>query len=163
MGAEHLHERLAMGERFGHVYHVDDHTLVGGVEVVVVLFLPVGVLDGPGVAAHGVDVPHRTYLSDADNRVDRTTTAVITDSSGATVRVHLHQDVREDDDDDFGSFGAAEDDTDDVIWTVVGLDSGVVDLTVVGEWSRRRTIKYEKFAENYEPVYLNDGQPRFGY
>ena len=115
------------------------------------------------LAAHGVEVPHRTYLSDADDRVDRTTTAVITDSSGATVRVHLHQDVREADDDGFGSFGAAEEDTDDVIWTVVGLDDGVVDLTVVGEWSKRRSVPFDEFADDYEPIYLSDGQPRFGY
>lgn len=111
------------------------------------------------LATIGVEVPHRTYLDDADDRVPRTTTVDLGDT-----RVHLHQDVRETSDEDaFGSFGAAEDDVDDVVWTVVGLDDGVVDLTVVGEWSRRRHVKYEEFADEYEPLTLADGQPKWGY
>jgi len=111
------------------------------------------------LAKIGIEVPHREYLDNAEDRVPRTTTV---DLGGE--KVHLHQDVREADDGDaFGSFGAAEDDVDDVVWTVVGLDDGVVDLTVVGEWSRRRHVPYEDFKNEYEPLYLNDGQPQWGY
>ncbi|TKX52760.1 hypothetical protein EXE43_21340 [Halorubrum sp. SS5] len=112
------------------------------------------------LARIGIEVPHREYLDDADDRVTRKTTLRCEDGT----RVHLHQDVREaDDEDTFGSFGAAEDDVDDVIWTVVGLDDGTVDLTVVGEWSRRRHVPYDEFADEYEPLYLADGQPKWGY
>lgn len=110
------------------------------------------------LAKIGIEVPHREYLDDAEDRVPRTTTVELGDE-----KVHLHQDVREADDDAFGSFGAAEDDVDDVVWTVVGLDNGVVDLTVVGEWSKRRSVPYDEFADEYEPIYLTDGQPQWGY
>lgn len=111
------------------------------------------------LASVGVAVPHRTYLDDAADRVPRRTTLRCDD--GTTV--HLHQDVRESDDDAFGSFGAAEDDTDDVVWTVVGLDDGTVDLTVVGDWGKRRSVPYDEFADEYEPLWLEDGQPKWGY
>ena len=108
--------------------------------------------------AHGVAVPHRTYLDDADDHRPLTTTAVIDDTC-----VHLHQDVREADDDSFGSFGAAEGDVDDVVWTVVGLEDTTVDLVVVGEWGKRRHVPFDEFSDTYEPLYLTDEQPQWGY
>jgi len=116
------------------------------------------------LAANGIDVPHREYINSPDDAFTRTTTACLTDSNDETVRVHLHQDVKEDmDDDEFGNFGSIEDDTEDVVWTVVNLDNEEVQLVVVGEWGKRRTVSYETFADNYEPLYLADGQPRWGY
>jgi len=116
------------------------------------------------LAAAGVDIPHRTYLSSPEEAIERTTTARIEDSDDNEVLVHLHQDVTEKmDDERFGNFGAVEDDTDDVVWTVVGLDNGDVDLVVVGEWGKRRTVTYDAFADNYNPQYLADGQPKWGY
>lgn len=83
------------------------------------------------------------------------------------MNVHLHQDVREvdDEDDDFGDFGAVETevDEDETIWTVVDLLDGTVTITVVGDWSRRRDVPFEDFTDEYEPIYLEDGQPRWGY
>jgi len=112
------------------------------------------------LAKIGIDVPHREYLDDADDRVPRKTTLRCDDGT----RVHLHQDVREaDDEDTFGSFGAAEDDVDDVVWTVVNLDDGTVTMKVVGEWQKKREPTYEEFADEYEPLYLTDGQPQWGY
>jgi len=111
------------------------------------------------LATIGIEVPHREYLDDAEDRVPRTTTV---DLGGE--KVHLHQDVREADDGDaFGSFGAAEDDVDDVVWTVVNLDDGTVTMKVVGEWQKKREPTYEEFADEYEPIYLTDGQPQWGY
>jgi len=74
--------------------------------------------------------------------------------------------VREDfsEDDEFGDFGAIEsDDEDDVIWTVVSLADETVTLTVVGDWSRRREVPFEEFAKQYNPLYLTNGEPRWGY
>lgn len=112
------------------------------------------------LATIGIEVPHREYLDNAEDRVERITTLRLNG-----MKVHLHQDVREADDEEdaFGSFGAAEDDVDDVVWTVVGLDDGRVELTVVGEWSKRRSVPYEEFADEYEPLTLADGQPKWGY
>lgn len=115
------------------------------------------------LAAIGIEVPHREYLDDAEDRVLRKTTVDLGDE-----KVHLHQDVRETDDDDaFGSFGAAEDDVDDVVWTVVNLDGGTVTMKVVGEWRKKREPTYAEFADEYEPIYCTtqsgEKVPRYGY
>jgi hypothetical protein len=89
--------------------------------------------------------------------------STMTSENGESVRVHLHQDVREDMDDSFGDFGAVCEDTDDVVWTVVDLTDGTVTLTVVGEWRKRREVQYSDFAEDYEPITVENGVPRFGY
>jgi len=89
--------------------------------------------------------------------------STMTSEDSESVRVHLHQDVREDMDDSFGDFGAVSEDADDVVWTVVDLTDGTVTLTVVGEWSRRRNVEYSEFADNYEPITVENGVPRFGY
>jgi hypothetical protein len=108
--------------------------------------------------AVGVDVPHRSYIDSPDDAIEYPTT--FRDDGEM---VHLHQDVRERTDDEFGSFGSADADTDEVIWTVVGLDNGTVDLTVVGDWGKRRSIDHESFFDEYEPLTLADGQPQWGY
>jgi hypothetical protein len=130
------------------------------------------------LAAHGIEVPHRDF--DPEGSFEYPTTVHIWDGPdgwqtidptpyfdhtalGEVVTVHLHQDVREDMDDEFGVFGSLEDDDEDVVWTVVGLDDGTVNLTVVGDWGRRREVPYAEFAEDYEPLHLTDGQPRWGY
>jgi hypothetical protein len=110
------------------------------------------------LAAAGVEIPHREYIDSPDDAIEYPTTLRDGDSV-----VHLHQDVRERSDDAFGSFGSADEDTDDVTWTVVGLDDGTVDITVVGDWSKRRSIAHEEFFDEYEPLTLNDGQPQWGY
>lgn len=112
------------------------------------------------LAKIGIEVPHREYLDNAEDRVERITTLSLNG-----MKVHLHQDVREADDEEdaFGSFGAAEDDVDDVVWTVVNLDDGTVTMKVVGEWQKKRDPTYEEFADEYEPLTLADGQPKWGY
>ncbi len=112
---------------------------------------PLHVLD-----AKGVEVPHREY-----NPEDATEYPHTVECDGVTV--HLHQNVKESSEDVFGDFGAADEDTDDVTWTVVDLTDGTVTLTVVGDWSTKREVPFEDFDENYEPIYLSDGQPRWGY
>lgn len=109
--------------------------------------------------AHGIEVPHRTFKPEE-------ATEYPTDQhfdDGATV--HLFQDVREQSNSDeaFGDFGAAEDDTDDVVWTVVDLTDGTVTLTVVGDWGKRREVAFEGFLDDYEPLFLTNGAPRYGY
>jgi hypothetical protein len=110
----------------------------------------------------GVDVPHREFIDDPSDCKEFPTTAIVDDGT----RVHLHQDVREQSTAAFGDFGAAHDDDTEVIWTVVDLTDETVTLTVVGDWSRRRNVPFSEFSEEYEPLYLEDGQqkvPRFGY
>jgi hypothetical protein len=108
------------------------------------------------LAAHGIDVPGQTYHPE---RIEAEPTT-ITLPSGEML--HLHQDVREVDDEEFGDFGAIDTSDEDVIWTVVGLKDDI-ELTVVGDWSKRRYVTPEEFVEDYEPCYLADGQPRWGY
>jgi len=93
----------------------------------------------------GVEVPHRDY--NPEDAYEYPTTVELGDT-----RVHLHQDVREDSEDDFGNFGAIEEDTEDVIWTVVDLTDETVTLTVVGDWSKRRHVPFEDFTDEYEPI-----------
>ena len=120
------------------------------------------------LAAHGIEIPHREYIDSPDDAIQRNTTVRCESSDGETVRVHLHQDVREDMDDSFGDFGAVDTDDTDVVWTVVNLDNGTVTMKVVGEWQRKREVDYETFADNYEPIYVTDSAvdhpvPQFGY
>lgn len=112
------------------------------------------------LAELGMETPGNAYRPDQAREYP---TTVVCESDTEDVRVHLHQDVVEDMDNAFGDLGPAEDDTDDVVWTVVGLDNGTVDLTVVGDWGKRRSIEYSEFAEDYEPQFLADGAPKFGY
>lgn len=107
--------------------------------------------------ALGVDVPREFHPEDAHEYP----TTKVCESGDNTVRVHLHQDVKEAHDDEFGAIDAFGD-VDDVIWTVVDLIE-TVDLTVVGDWGKRRSVPFDEFAENYEPLYLADGQPAWGY
>lgn len=110
--------------------------------------------------ANGVDVPHREYADGPEDVRDYPTTVTFDDGS----RVHLHQDVREvSEDDAFGDFAAVDEDTEDVVWTVVDLCDGTVTLTVVGDWGQRRDVPVEAFPDEYEPLHLADGQPRWGY
>jgi hypothetical protein len=117
--------------------------------------------------AHGVDIPHRTFADPEDIRTYPTT--VTLDGDDDTVHVHLHQDVQERTDDEaFGAFGAADDDVDDVTWTVVDLTDETVTITVVGEWSKRRDVPFETFPDEYEPVTVDvsgvdHAVPQFGY
>jgi len=116
------------------------------------------------LAAHGVEVPHRDFSPEDAQAFPGT--VVCPDDSDDTTRVHLFQDVREIVEDSFGDFGAAGEDTNTVVWTVVGLDNGTVNLTVVGDWGRRRDVPVENFAEAYDPITVETGQgpaPRYGY
>lgn len=134
---------------------------------------PLHVLD-----ALGVEVPHREF--NPEDAYEYPTTVEFEDSQDESsqssssensneldgTRVHLHQDVRETSDDEFGDFGAAEEDTDDVVWTVVDLMDETVTLTVVGEWSKRRHVPFEDFTDEYEPITCTTpvGEvPQFGY
>jgi len=116
------------------------------------------------LAAKGVEMEGQTFLDSADDAIHIPTTKHLENSQGETVSVHLHQDVRESMDDQFGNFGSIDEDSgSDVVWTVVGLDNGTVDLTVVGDWSKRRSVEYSEFADNYEPLHLTNGEPQWGY
>jgi len=108
----------------------------------------------------GVEIPHREFNTDA---IREYPTTVALDGGGGPLRVSLHQDVRERNDDVFGDFGAADEDVEDVTWTVVDLTEETVTLTVVGEWSRRRNVEYTEFPKNYTPLYLSNGEPKWGY
>lgn len=111
------------------------------------------------LASHGVEIPHREFLDDAEDAIEVTHSRELPDGD----RIHLHQDVREvEDDDAFGDFGNTTDEDDDVIWTIVGLDDDI-ELTVVGDWSKRRHVPVEEFSAEYEPLWLADGQPQWGY
>jgi hypothetical protein len=111
--------------------------------------------------AVGFNVPGQVF--NPENAREYPTTKECTSESSESVKVHLHQDVREDMDDSFGDFGAVSEDADDVVWTVVDLTEGTVTLTVVGEWGKRRNVEYSEFAEDYEPITVENGVPRFGY
>jgi hypothetical protein len=117
--------------------------------------------------AHGVEIPHRTFADADDIRTYPTT--VTLGAGDDTVQVHLHQDVQERTDDEaFGAFGAADDDVEDVTWTVVDLTDETVTITVVGEWQKRRNVPFETFPDEYEPVTVDvsgvdHAVPRFGY
>lgn len=107
----------------------------------------------------GVDVPHRDFSP--EDAFEYPTTVTI---DGTTVS--LFQDVKEDMDDVFGDLGSAEDDEDDVVWTVSDLSDGTVNLMVVGEWSTRREVPYEEFANNYKPLTVTTDKgkiPKLGY
>ncbi len=108
----------------------------------------------------GLEVPHRDY--NPENAEEYPTTIHMDGTS-----VHLFQDVREDMDEDFGNFGAIEDDNDDdVIWTVVDLTDGTVSLKVVGEWQKQRKVPFDEFADDYEPITCETPHgevPRYGY
>jgi len=115
------------------------------------------------LAQQGVHIPGRSYISGPSEAITYPTTIHHKDDDGNTVTVHLHQGVVEDMDDAFGDFDGLGEDDNTVEWTVVGLDNGTVNLTVVGEWGKRREIDYETFANQYEPLTLADGQPRWNY
>jgi len=106
------------------------------------------------LAAHGVEVPHKDF--NPENEQEFPTTVHVEGADGV-VSVSLFQDVREDMDTGFGDIN----DDEDVIWTVVALDDGTVNLTVVGEWSQRREVPYKEFARDYDPitVTVTDGNP----
>jgi len=113
--------------------------------------------------AAGIDIPHRNYADSEDIREFPTT---LTCPDGT--RVHLHQDVREVTDDEFGAFGPNVEDLDDVIWTVVDLSDEAVTLTVVGDWGKRRTVEAKAFSDEYEPITVDVSGvdhpvPRWGY
>lgn len=107
-----------------------------------------------------INVPHRDF--NPENARDYPTTKELPDGS----LVHLHQDVVESHDDDFGVFGPAEgEDSEDVVWTVVDLVDDVT-ITVVGDWGKRRNAPFDEFAQEYEPIYVNTDcgkVPQFGY
>jgi len=114
------------------------------------------------LAVMGVEIPHREYNPDEQRQFPTTVTCTGDDES---VTVHLFQDVREDFEDTFGSFGDL-DDAEDVIWTVTDLTDGTVNLVVVGDWGKRREVEYDEFADNYDPLTVETGQgesPKFGY
>lgn len=124
---------------------------------------PVQLLD----QAPGFDIAHRTFTPEAEYEYP---TTVSIDDGDETVRVHLFQDVRESTDEIFGDFGAAEDDKDDVVWTVVDLCDETVNLTVVGDWGKRREVPFETFADEYDPITVTVNTatgtrevPRYGY
>jgi len=107
----------------------------------------------------GVDIPHRDFSPEDAFEYP---TSVVIDGT----RVSLFQDVKEDMGSAFGDLGSAEDEEDDVVWTVSDLSDGTVNLMVVGEWSQRREVDYETFADEYEPVTVETAQgavPRLGY
>lgn len=106
---------------------------------------------------YGIEVPHRTF--NPEGSYTYPTTQTFDDGT----KVHLHQNVREQNDGAFGSFGAAKDDAEDVTWTVVDLCDGSVTITVVGDWSKRRNVPFEDFPDEYEPIYLTNGEPQWGY
>lgn len=112
--------------------------------------------------AHGVDIPHREY-ADSEDMHEYPTTVTLDD--GTTVS--LFQDVVETAD-AFGDFGTADDDVEDVTWTVVDLMAETVTLKVVGDWGKSREVPFETFANEYEPVTVDvsgvdHAVPRFGY
>jgi len=111
------------------------------------------------LAHHGIEVPHKDFDPE---QAEEFPTTVRCEGPDDVVSVSLFQDVREDMDTGFGDIDTDE----DVIWTVVGLDDGTVNLTVVGEWSQRREVSYEEFAEDYEPITVETPygeKPRYGY
>jgi len=108
--------------------------------------------------AHGIDIPHRDFSPDQATAFPSTHTF----NDGTTV--NLFQDVKEVDDEDeaFGDFGAADDDVEDVIWTITSLEGDSIVMKVVGDWSRREVPK-DEFTDNYEPLWLDNGAPQIGY
>lgn len=131
------------------------------------------------LAANGIEVPHRDFNpEDAQEYPTTQELPDVEDSQGESSarndsseknregsRVHLHQDVREQSEDVFGDFGSAEEDTDDIVWTVVDLTDGSVTITVVGDWTKRRDVPVEEFADEYEPLTADTERyvPVFGY
>jgi len=107
----------------------------------------------------GVDIPHRDFSPEDAFEYP---TSITIDGT----RVSLFQDVKEDMNDAFGDLGSAEDEDDDVVWTVSDLSDETVNLMVVGEWSTRREVDFETFADEYEPVTVETDHgkiPRLGY
>jgi len=111
----------------------------------------------------GVEIPHRQFNTDA---IREYPTTVTLDDEDGPLRVSLHQDVRERDDEVFGDFGTAEEDVADVTWTVVDLTEETVTLKVVGEWQKRREVPFSDFPAEYEPITCAmpyTAIPRWGY
>lgn len=133
--------------------------------------------------ALGIEIPHRQFNTDAireypttvtlDGEVaDVQRTSAIRDDlaqrdrEDGPLRVSLHQDVREREDDVFGDFGAADEDVEDVTWTVVDLTEETVTLKVVGEWNKEREVPFDDFPEEYEPITCETSHgvvPKWGY
>jgi len=116
------------------------------------------------VQANGLDLPHRPLHT---GETYETAHTAVCGSGTDKVRVHYCQDVREDFPDAFGSFGAADDTEDDVVWTAFDVGNDSVMMKVVGDWKDRREISHEEFARNYDPIVLETSEgeeiPQFGY
>jgi len=127
--------------------------------------------------AHGIPTPGREFLDDYRDERPITTTLTLSNDvdgerdNGRTRRVHLHQNVRErPDTDGFGDFGPHDPSEEQTVWTVVGLpdpdcdpNEATIRLTVVGDWSKRRSVPPEELLDDYEPVTTVHGRPVFGY
>jgi len=76
--------------------------------------------------------------------------------------VHLHQRIRERSEDTFGSFGAVEEDTETVEWTVVRLTEESVIMRNQPDWRKKREVSRGKFLSEYEPLTITicDGNPK---
>jgi len=112
----------------------------------------------------GIEVPHKDFNPDNARQFPTS----VTFENGTTVS--LFQDVREAMDDSFGDMGLSDEENETVIWTVVSLANETVQITVVGDWGRRREVPFEDFADSYEPITVlvdRDGHtqsvPRLGY
>jgi len=126
--------------------------------------------------AHGIPTPGREFLDDYRDERPITTTLTLSNDvdgerdNGRTRRVHLHQNVRErPDTDGFGDFGPHDPSEEQTVWTVVGLPDpdcsgdGTIRLTVVGDWSKRRSVPPEELLDDYEPLTTVHRRPVFGY
>jgi len=107
----------------------------------------------------GVEVPHHEYADSQANFHAFPHSRTLPNGDN----VHLHQDVRELTDDGFGDFGSTDVTEEDIVWTVTSLTDETVTLKVVGDWGKARHVPVEEFSEDYEPLCLPDGQPRWGY
>jgi len=111
----------------------------------------------------GVDIPGRSFIDDPSEAVAFPSTKHCEAPTGDKITINLFQDVRESASDTFGDFGNAQEDVEDVVWTVSDLSGDTVNLMVVGSWGKRREVPDEEFAEQYDPIYLESGVPKLGY
>lgn len=101
--------------------------------------------------AHGVDLPHHDYAPEDAIAFPNTV-----EHDGETVS--LFQDVHEEVD------NPLDDAT--IVWTVCSLEDGEALLKDTESWSRREWVPVEELlaeASNYEPQWLDENEPRWGY